>query len=112
MTDAVLLSLTEVAQRLGRSRETVRQAVHDGQIPSIQLGKSHLVPSVALEEWLRTAGGWQAPEKPVSFAAERAKRRYTKRSTRQVARPSGPSRAEQVIGAQIRPVARASRNSQ
>lgn len=45
-------SVPEVAQRLGIDRNTVYQAVKEGQIPSIRVGRRILVPRLAFERML------------------------------------------------------------
>jgi excisionase family DNA binding protein len=51
-----LLSVAEVAERLGVSRRTVQRKIRDGTIPSYQLGGKRTavrVDAFELEEWLR-----------------------------------------------------------
>jgi excisionase family DNA binding protein len=56
MNDAVgtkmLLTIPEVALRLGLGRSLTYQLVMQGQIPSLKLGRARRVPLVALEEFI------------------------------------------------------------
>ena len=50
-----VLSAAECADLLGISRWLVHQAVRDGTLPSVRLGRRVLIPRVQLQAWL--AGG-------------------------------------------------------
>jgi excisionase family DNA binding protein len=50
------LSITQVAEMLGISRNSAYQGVMTGEIPSIRIGKRILVPIKALERMLEGAG--------------------------------------------------------
>lgn len=55
------LSIPEVAEMLGISRNSAYQGVMTGEIPSIRVGKRILVPIKALERMLEGVG-WKAEE--------------------------------------------------
>jgi excisionase family DNA binding protein len=46
------MSVDEAGQRLGISRNAAYQAVREGQIPSIRIGRRILVPKAAFERML------------------------------------------------------------
>ena len=46
------LSVTETAELLGISRRLVEQAVHDGSLPSVRVGRRILSPRARLLAWL------------------------------------------------------------
>lgn len=48
-----LLTVRQVAERLGQHEGTVLRKVLDGNIPSLKLGKSRRVDEAELEEWVR-----------------------------------------------------------
>jgi excisionase family DNA binding protein len=56
MTDKLVLTVSEVAQMLGLSRNSAYQGVMKGEIPSVRVGKRILVPRIALEKMLESAG--------------------------------------------------------
>ena len=56
MTDKLVLTVSEVAQLLGLSRNSAYQGVMKGEIPSVRVGKRILVPRIALEKMLESAG--------------------------------------------------------
>lgn len=43
MTDEILLTTPEVAERLGVSIRRVQALIHDGRLPSQQFGRDHLI---------------------------------------------------------------------
>lgn len=47
-----MMSPDEVAMCLGIGRNSVYQAIHTGQIPSIRIGKLLLIPRTAIEKML------------------------------------------------------------
>lgn len=47
-----LLTVEEVAQRLGIGRSLAWRLVREGQLPSVRLGRLVRVPERALENWL------------------------------------------------------------
>lgn len=49
------MTVTEAATWLGLSRNTAYQAVREGVIPSIRVGRRILIPTQALELFLATA---------------------------------------------------------
>jgi len=53
---SLAFSASEVAKLLGVSKNTVYEATHKGQIPSIRWGKRILIPRVALTKMLEEAG--------------------------------------------------------
>lgn len=46
------LSVAETAELLGISRWLVQQAVHDGSLPSVRVGRRILIPRARLLAWL------------------------------------------------------------
>ncbi len=52
-----VLTVEEAGQRLGLSRPLAYQAVNNGQIPAIRIGRRILVPVAALDKMLESAGG-------------------------------------------------------
>ena len=50
-----LLTITEVANVLRVSKMTIYRLVHDGQLPSMRIGKSLRVPVSALDSYLSQA---------------------------------------------------------
>ena len=51
------MTVTEVAQLLGLSRDSVYDGAGRGQIPCIRIGKRLIFPRAAILEWHRTAAG-------------------------------------------------------
>lgn len=51
-TDRPTLSVAETATLLGISRWLVQQAVHDGSLPSVRVGRRILIPRSRLLAWL------------------------------------------------------------
>lgn len=47
------LSVAETAELLGISRWLVQQAVRDGSLPSLRLGRRILIPTARLDAWLQ-----------------------------------------------------------
>lgn len=47
------LTVEEAAGVLGIGRNSAYQAVRQGKLPVIRLGKRYLIPRTALDEWLR-----------------------------------------------------------
>jgi excisionase family DNA binding protein len=45
------ISIATAADELGLSPETVRKAVHRGEIPSIRIGHVFRIPREALDSW-------------------------------------------------------------
>lgn len=54
--EKIVLTVDEAALILGISRPTAYQGVERGEIPHIRVGKRILVPRVALEKMLASAG--------------------------------------------------------
>ena len=55
-TEKLTLNVTQAAQQLGLSRNSVYQGVLAGDIPSVRVGKRILIPVRALERMLESAG--------------------------------------------------------
>lgn len=55
-------TVDEAAEILGLSRTTAYKAIHDGEIPSIKIGRRRLVPLAALEAMID--GSWKKPAIP------------------------------------------------
>jgi excisionase family DNA binding protein len=68
-TDRPALSVAETADLLGISRWLVQQAVRDGSLPSVRVGRRILIPKVQLEALL---AGQSAAASVESSAAQRA----------------------------------------
>jgi len=49
--------VSEVAELLDYSEETIRRKLRSGDLPGVKLGKSWRVSREALEEWWREEGG-------------------------------------------------------
>lgn len=62
-TDRPTLSVAETAELLGISRWLVQQAVRDGSLPSVRVGRRILIPTERLRVWLSGAGAPQ-PQAP------------------------------------------------
>lgn len=60
-TERPTLSVAETAELLGISRWLVQQAVRDGSLPSLRVGRRILIPRVRLQAWL---DGQQDPGAP------------------------------------------------
>ncbi|MFC2038371.1 helix-turn-helix domain-containing protein [Chloroflexota bacterium] len=56
MEEKVVLTVDEAAEYLGISRPQGYLGVHNGDIPSIRVGKRILIPKVALDKLLAGAG--------------------------------------------------------
>ena len=54
------LTVDEAARALGISRNSAYVAVRAGEIPSIKLGRRLVIPRVAFERFLESAGGPKA----------------------------------------------------
>jgi excisionase family DNA binding protein len=50
-------SVAAAAKILGIARDTCMQAVENGQIAAIRIGKRHRIPDAALRRFIREAGG-------------------------------------------------------
>lgn len=73
-TERPTLSVAETADLLGISRWLVQQAVRDGSLPSVRVGRRILIPKVQLEALLAgpvhtPAVGRSAPRAVVRLAA-------------------------------------------
>ena len=64
ITDRPTLSIAQTAELLGISRWLVQQAVRDGSLPSLRLGRRVLIPTARLQAWI--AGGAAAPPDPAA----------------------------------------------
>lgn len=72
-----ILSVAETADLLGISRWLVQQAVRDGSLPSVRVGRRILIPRVRLDAWLQgatEAGGDQCPPTAVTALPTRTSR--------------------------------------
>jgi excisionase family DNA binding protein len=52
----VVLTLAEVAARLGLHRQTVVAAIQRGQLPAVRIGRQWLIPVCALDRVLSPTG--------------------------------------------------------
>jgi excisionase family DNA binding protein len=68
-TDRPTLSMAETASLLGISRWLVQQAVHDGSLPSVRVGRRILIPRSRLLAWL---DGMDGPASDVCAPADNA----------------------------------------
>ena len=64
--DRLLLTVPEVARRLGMGRSFVYQLVSRGEIQSIKLGKSRRIPVSALEKFIEAKLGESIDEASTS----------------------------------------------
>jgi len=55
-TSPVFDSVDELASALGLSRAKTYEALRDGRIPSIMLGKRFVFPRAAITRWLESCG--------------------------------------------------------
>ena len=73
VADRPTLSVAETADLLGISRWLVQQAVRDGSLPSVRVGRRILIPRVRLDAWLlgegQSAGDAAATTHPVRLQA-------------------------------------------
>lgn len=51
-TERLTVSVPEAAKLLGIARNSAYNAVHEGRIPSLRIGKRIVVPRAALEKFL------------------------------------------------------------
>jgi excisionase family DNA binding protein len=58
-----LLTISEVANVLRVSKMTIYRLVHDGQLPSMRIGKSLRVPVSALDAYLSQAADAQSTDR-------------------------------------------------
>lgn len=71
MTSLRLLTITEAADELGRSRDFIRRLIAGGDIPARRIGRRWMIAERALEEWINQGmpdpapvdGIYQIPEK-------------------------------------------------
>jgi excisionase family DNA binding protein len=49
-------SVAALANDIGLSERTTREALRRGEIPHIRIGRRFILPKAAIAEWLRTAG--------------------------------------------------------
>lgn len=54
--EKVVYTVDEIAELLRISRPTAYDGIRDGKIPSIKIGRRLLVPKVAFDRYLETAG--------------------------------------------------------
>ena len=62
MSDNVLLTVDEVAERLRLSRNKVYELIHAHQIPHIRLGRKFRIPNLAFEKWIESASVIENPD--------------------------------------------------
>jgi len=60
-TDRLTFTVDETRRKLGLSRGLIYQAIHEGQIPSIRIGRRILIPRAALEKLLANPGTLNSP---------------------------------------------------
>ena len=60
MNKSQVMTVPEAARALGISRNSAYVAVRAGEIPSIKLGRRVVIPRVAFERFLESAGGPKA----------------------------------------------------
>lgn len=53
LPDKLALSVTEAAQVLGVSRQTMYSLIHRADFPSFQMGGRRLISTEGLREWVR-----------------------------------------------------------
>jgi excisionase family DNA binding protein len=70
-TERPTLSVAETAELLGISRWLVQQAVRDGSIPSLRVGRRILIPRARLLSWLGGDGPSAAAYVPGGNPADR-----------------------------------------
>lgn len=70
-TDRPTLSIAETADLLGISRWLVQQAVRDGSLPSMRVGRRILIPKVQLDALLAGTAGTPAVGKAADTAVVR-----------------------------------------
>lgn len=71
MNDLRLLTVTEAAEQLGRSRDFVRRLIASGAVPARKVGRRWFIPARALNQWINQGmpdpapidGIYQIPEK-------------------------------------------------
>ena len=66
----ILLTITEVAHRLGLGRSFVYELVMKGEVPSIKIGRARRVPAAALERFVETRLNREGTSQP-GHAADR-----------------------------------------
>lgn len=54
--ESVYESVGALAIEIGISRQTAYQALNEGVIPHIKVGKRFILPRAAIADWLRNAG--------------------------------------------------------
>ena len=50
-------SVDELAKEIGLGRQSTYEALRNGLIPCIRIGKRFVIPRVAISAWLKTAAG-------------------------------------------------------
>jgi len=55
-TDRLTFTVDETRRKLGLSRGLIYQAIREGQIPSLRIGRRILIPRAALEKLLANPG--------------------------------------------------------
>jgi len=61
----MLLTVTEVAQLLQISQDTVYNLIHTGELPHCRFGNAIRIPRQALEQYLRTL--YTTPQEPTTL---------------------------------------------
>jgi len=60
-TDRLTFTVDETRRKLGLSRGLIYQAIHQGQIPHLRIGRRILIPRAALEKLLANLGTFNIP---------------------------------------------------
>ncbi len=60
MSERLLLTVEEAAQRLGIGRSFAWELVRRGELPSVRLGRLVRIPVGALDEWIQRKSRGQA----------------------------------------------------
>jgi excisionase family DNA binding protein len=51
------LTVAQAAQMIGCGEKAVREGIKSGNIPHLKFGRKILIPRVALQKWIDSAGG-------------------------------------------------------
>lgn len=66
-------SVAALAEEIGLSERSTRNALRRGEIPHIRVGRRFILPKAAIAEWLRTAGRSLEAEQTPGYGDHRAK---------------------------------------
>lgn len=61
MADKLLYKVEEAAERIGIGRSTFYALIRSGQVETVKVGKSRLVPALALDEFVARVRTAQSP---------------------------------------------------